>query len=172
MAKVHKYAIHMEWKGNDGEGTKNYQSYRRDFTISSVGKQTIEGSSDPSFRGDRTRYNPEEMLVASLSSCHMLWYLHLCSANGIIVLAYEDIGSGRMEEASDGTGAFSEVTLRPAVRIASDAKDPKAVLERAVALHSEAHHYCYIAQSVRFPVIVAPQVTFEAVEANDPEASR
>src|SRR5438045_488065 len=94
--KRHNYEIQIDWTGNNGEGTKSYKSYRRDHTIASMvqGKPLIPGSSDPNFRGDATRYNPEELLVASLSSCHMLWYLHLCATNDVTVVEYQDAASG------------------------------------------------------------------------------
>ena len=151
--KQHNYEVRVEWTGNDGEGTKTYKSYRRDHIIVSTDKPPIQGSSDPSFRGDRSRYNPEELLVASLSSCHMLWYLHLCSVNRITVLQYTDDASGIMKENGDGSGEFVEVTLRPMVRVHAD-NDPAQVL----ALHDEAHRLCFIARSVKFPVRIASRI--------------
>jgi organic hydroperoxide reductase OsmC/OhrA len=151
--KHHTYEVQVHWTGNDGEGTKTYKDYRRDHIIASRGKPQIQGSSDPGFRGDRTRYNPEELLVASLSACHMLWYLHLCSVNHVSVLDYQDPASGVMEEHKDGSGAFVRVLLRPAVTIsAGDDRD------KALALHSEAHRYCFIANSVKFPVEISPEI--------------
>src|ERR1700681_2427856 len=137
--KQHTYEVQVRWTGNDGEGTKTYRSYRRDHVIASAGKPEIPASSDPAFRGDPTRYNPEELLVASLSSCHMLWYLHLCSANQITVLDYRDAASGVLEEGDDGSGEFVRVVLRPTVRIYVG--DDRA---RALALHNEAHRLCFI----------------------------
>src|ERR1035438_2154799 len=151
--KHHSYGVRAEWTGNDGDGTKSYKSYRRDHAISVEGKVPIQGSSDPSFRGDRSRYNPEELLVASLSACHMLWYLHLCSANQVTVLDYRDYASGVMEEGNDGSGEFVRVTLRPRMKISHC--DERA---RALALHNEAHRLCFIARSVRFPVDIAPEI--------------
>src|SRR5262250_687193 len=116
--KQHQYEVQVNWTGNDGEGTKTYRGYRRDHTVCAAGKPEIPGSSDPSFRGDRTRYNPEELLVASLSACHMLWYLHLCADNGVVVTSYEDAPVGVMREDSDGSGVFTDVLLRPVVTIA------------------------------------------------------
>jgi organic hydroperoxide reductase OsmC/OhrA len=156
--KHHSYEVGVHWTGNDGDGTKTYRSYRRDHTIAAEGKPQILGSSDPSFRGDRARYNPEELLVASLSGCHMLWYLHLCSANGVTVLDYHDAASGVMEEGDDGSGEFVRVVLRPAVKIS--AGDDRS---KALALHSEAHRLCFIARSVKFPVEIAPEVSEAAV---------
>jgi organic hydroperoxide reductase OsmC/OhrA len=151
--KRHNYEVRLEWTGNDGEGTKSYKGYRRDHTIVSEGKPQIPGSSDPSFRGDRTRYNPEELLVASLSSCHMLWYLHLCSANHVIVIDYQDAASGVMQENEDGSGEFVRVVLRPAVKVSAGHDRAKAL-----ALHAEAHDLCFIAKSVRFPVEVEAEI--------------
>jgi organic hydroperoxide reductase OsmC/OhrA len=151
--KHHAYQLQVCWTGNHGEGTKSYKSYGRDYAIESTGKPRIEGSSDPAFRGDANRYNPEELLVASLSSCHMLWYLHLCSVNGVVVLGYEDLASGTMEESGDGSGTFVWVELNPAVTIASGS-DPA----KALALHEEAHRNCFIAKSVNFPVRIVPRI--------------
>ena len=153
--KQHAYQICVDWTGNDGTGTKCYASYRRDHAIASAGKTPIPGSSDPNFRGDPSRYNPEELLVASLSACHMLWYLHLCAVNKIIVTDYHDTASGVMEEATDGSGKFVRVELRPVVKISPG--DDRA---RALALHAEAHRYCFIANSVNFPVEVVPEIHY------------
>jgi organic hydroperoxide reductase OsmC/OhrA len=154
--KEHTYKASLRWTGNTGEGTKSYRGYRRDHVISCPGKPEIAGSSDPAFRGDPSRYNPEELLVASLSSCHTLWFLHLCSVNNIVVLAYEDAPVGLMIETEDGSGKFSRVQLKPRVTIAAGSD-----LERANALHREAHEKCFIANSVNFPVEVTPEITVE-----------
>ena len=149
----HEYNISIEWTGNSGEGTKSYRSYRRDYRIASDGKPVIEGSSDPAFRGDKSRYNSEDLLVASLSSCHMLSYLHLCATNGITVLQYQDSASGTLELNRDGSGQLARVELRPKVSIAPES-DPA----RAAALHEEAHRMCFIARSVNFPVEAVPTI--------------
>jgi organic hydroperoxide reductase OsmC/OhrA len=149
--KSHQYTTHVSWAANGG-GTKTYRNYSRNFTITAQGKADIAGSSDPAFRGDALRYNPEELLVASLSSCHMLWYLHLCAVNGITVLEYRDAATGTMEE-RDGSGQFVRVTLRPAIKV-SAGND----LARAMALHEEAHRLCFIARSVNFPVEVEAKI--------------
>ena len=164
--KQHQYEVQVNWTGNDGEGTKTYRGYRRDHIICAAGKHEIPGSSDPSFRGDRTRYNPEELLVASLSACHMLWYLHLCSANQIVVVEYQDAASGVMEEHEDGSGEFVRVTLHPRVKILGGANR-----EKAVALHDEAHHLCFIARSVKFAVEVTPEIE-EAVAVSAAEQTK
>jgi organic hydroperoxide reductase OsmC/OhrA len=157
--KQHTYVCRVEWSGNDGQGTKTYKSYRRDHVITCDGKPAIPGSSDPSFRGDKTRYNPEELLVASLSSCHMLSYLHLCAVNNINVLEYRDCAEGVMRENPDGSGEFVRVVLRPEVRI-----EEGGDLDKAAALHHKAHSLCFIARSVNFPVDVTPVIQPEPVE--------
>jgi len=151
--KQHSYATRTEWTGNLGAGTANYRAYARDHVISAAGKPDLAGSSDPAFRGDASRWNPEDMLIASLSSCHMLWYLHLCAQARIVVLAYYDDALGTMVEADDGGGRFVEAVLRPVAMLAagSDAA-------RARALHEEAHRLCFIANSVNFPVRIEPTV--------------
>jgi organic hydroperoxide reductase OsmC/OhrA len=154
--KQHKYRCELEWTGNDGRGTQRYNSYRRDHVLRCAGKPDIPGSSDPSFRGDKARYNPEELLVASLSSCHMLWYLHLCAVNKITVLEYRDSAEGTMRENSDGSGEFVSVTLRPKVLILEQEKETQAT-----ELHYNAHSLCFISRSVNFPVEVVPTIQLE-----------
>lgn len=149
---VHRYTTTLRWIGNTGSGTQSYLSYSRDFQIAASSKAPIQGSSDKAFRGDASRYNPEELLVAALSSCHMLSYLHLCAVNGIVVHQYTDEAEGRMQE-SRGAGAFTAVELRPLVTIDS-ASDPG----KAASLHEEAHRECFIAKSVNFPVTVTAEV--------------
>ena len=146
MGKLHHYKTTVEWTGNRGEGTSGYRSYDRAHTIQVDNKAVINGSSDPAFMGDASRYNPEDLLLASLSSCHMLWYLHLCADNGIIVMEYADHATGTMEEDENG-GQFKEVTLHPFVLVADS-----SMIEKAGALHKEAHQKCFIANSCNFPV--------------------
>lgn len=160
--KQHTYHVAVKWTGNDETGTSSYKSYRRDHSIRCEGKPAISASSDPSFRGDPTRYNPEELLVASLSSCHMLWYLHLCAVNKVAVLEYQDAAVGTMEERPNGSGAFTRVVLRPSVKIR--AGDDAA---KAVSLHHEAHRMCFVANSVNFPVEVEVEIR-EASNAPSP----
>ena len=146
--KKHQYSIQMRWTGNQGTGTSSYRAYSRDHEYFFPGKKgPIPGSSDPAFRGDPTRYNPEELLLASLSSCHMLWFLHFCSQKGVNVVEYTDDPTGEMVEDKDGSGRFTSVTLRPRVRVGEE-----AMLKEIDALHHRAHQYCFIANSVNFPV--------------------
>ncbi|MFY9740181.1 MAG: OsmC family protein [Candidatus Cybelea sp.] len=152
--KTHRYETCVGWAA-DGRGTESYRSYSRNFTITGDGKADIAGSSDPAFRGDATRYNPEELLVASLSSCHMLWYLHLCSVSGITVLDYRDDATGTMQE-GEGSGQFVRAELRPKITIARGGD-----CARAFALHEEAHRLCFIARSVNFPVEVEAEIAEE-----------
>lgn len=147
MAKQHTYALTTRWTGNTGTGTSSYRAYERNHVIQADNKPDIPGSSDPSFRGDKTRYNPEELLVASLSTCHMLWFLHLCAEAGVTVLEYVDQATGVMVETADGGGYFSEVTLHPAVVVA----EPD-MIETANGLHHQANKLCFIANSCNFPV--------------------
>jgi Predicted redox protein, regulator of disulfide bond formation len=144
---IHHYKLKITWTGNRGEGTVNYQDYDRNHTIQSDNKIAIAGSSDPSFRGDPGRYNPEEMLVASLSACHMLWFLHLCTTVGVVVTAYTDEATGIMEETANGGGRFKEVTLHPVITLKEASMKAKAD-----ALHAKAHELCFIANSVNFPI--------------------
>jgi organic hydroperoxide reductase OsmC/OhrA len=145
--KNHRYEVDVTWTGNQGAGTRTYTAYSRDHEVRAGGKPVLPCSSDPVFRGDGARYSPEDLLVASLSSCHMLWYLHLCAVNNIVVLDYRDHARGVMAEAEDSSGAFTEVVLQPQVIIARGSD-----VARALALHEDAHAYCFIANSVNFPV--------------------
>ena len=154
MARQHTYRILTEWTGNTGEGTSTYRSYTRDHVFSAEGKPSILGSSDPAFRGNPARYNPEDLMVAALSSCHMLSYLHLCAINNLVVESYEDEAIGTMAESADGGGRFTSVELRPKIRFRGDAD-----LVKAAELHEEAHHVCFIANSVNFPVTCKPELS-------------
>ena len=145
------------WTGNKGEGTAHYRAYERDHTISVKGKPEIACSSDPAFRGNPSRYNPEEFLLAALSSCHMLSYLHLCAVNKVVVVDYRDGAEGTMEETSDGGGHFTVVILRPIVTVAE-----VSMADKAKQLHHEAGRLCFIANSVNFPVSHEPEIRVEA----------
>lgn len=158
MAHLHHYKTTTKWVGNRGTGTSDYRAYDRNHDISIDGKQTLLCSSDPAFRGDKSRQNPEELLVASLSGCHMLWYLHLCAANGIIVTNYEDEALGTMEENKDGSGQFTEVMLQPKVTVTED-----NMVAKAHTLHHEANKMCFIARSVKFQVGHKPLIVVQAV---------
>ncbi|MEA9588946.1 OsmC family protein [Xanthomonas sp. WHRI 10064A] len=152
--KRHQYSVKVTWTGNQGSGTSGYRAYSRDHRIEAEGKASaIDGSSDPGFRGDPALWNPEDLLVASLSACHKLWYLGLCADAGIIVQAYEDNAEGAMLEQADGAGQFTSVVLRPLVTLA-----PGSDLAQARALHHTAHEKCFIARSMNFPVSHEPQL--------------
>lgn len=156
MAKTHEYQTTLVWTGNKGSGTMDYRSYDRSYVISIEQKSDILGSSDSAFMGDKTRHNPEDLLVSSLSSCHMLWYLHLCSQNDIIVLDYKDSAVGRMTENADGSGYFTEVILHPVVTITDE-----SAIDRANALHEQANKMCFIANSCNFPIRHEPKCLVE-----------
>jgi organic hydroperoxide reductase OsmC/OhrA len=164
--KTHSYEVRVRWTGNRGDGTRTYAGYGREHEIVALGKPILLGSSDAAFRGDRSRYNPEELLVASLSACHMLWYLHLCSSEHIVVVQYLDAASGVMLESTDGSGRFSEVVLRPQVVIEHGGDTRLAI---ATVLHEKAHRMCFIANSVNFSVRCEPIIR---VGANLPAPER
>jgi organic hydroperoxide reductase OsmC/OhrA len=149
--KEHRYRPVITWTGNTGEGTASYKAYERAHVISAPGKADIAGSSDKNFRGDASRWNPEDMLVASASTCHMLWYLHLCAVNGVVVLDYRDEPEGLMIEQADGSGAFARILLRPRVKLSAASSEDKAR-----ALHHDAHRMCFIANSVKCEIATEP----------------
>jgi len=154
MSREHQYQITTQWTGNLGPGTSQYTAYSRNHEISGPQKQVpIPGSSDPLFRGDATRYNPEELLVGALSACHMLWVLHLCADAGIVITDYLDEAFGFMTENKDGSAEFTRVTLRPVMTIT----DPLRA-DEARALHDRAHEVCAMSRSVNFPVLHEPVV--------------
>ena len=147
----HHYRVRVRWTGNRGTGTESYRGYERAHELSVSGKPDIPGSSDPAFRGDPARWNPEELLLASVSACHQLWYLHLCASKGISVIAYEDDAEAVMKEDASGSGRFVSATLRP--RITLRAGDDALLAQR---LHHAAHEKCFIANSVNFPIACEP----------------
>jgi len=152
MKQTHNYKTTLRWTGDKGTGTSDYKAYDRSHLISIAGKVDLECSSDPAFRGDSTKHNPEELLVTSLSSCHMLWYLHLCAAQGIVVTDYTDEAYATMVENKDGSGQFTEVILHPKVGVTHD-----HMIEKANSLHHEANSMCFIARSVNFSVSHKPE---------------
>lgn len=156
MSKEHTYQTSLQWTGNLGDGTRTYTGYSRAHEISIEGKPVIVGSSDPHFRGDASRYNPEELLVAALSACHMLYYLHLCADAKIVVVDYKDAATGKMIETADGGGHFTEVVLRPRVLISKESD-----VKLAEDIHHKAHGLCFIANSVNFPVRAEAEITIE-----------
>ena len=149
--KQHHYTPIIEWTGNRGTGTSGYRDYERSHVLTAGNKPPIPGSSDPAFRGDAGAWNPEDLLVAAISSCHMLWYLHLASAAKIVVVGYRDQPEGVMEEDATGSGRFTRAILRPEVTIAAGSDAAKAE-----ALHHDAHEMCFIANSVNFPIECQP----------------
>jgi organic hydroperoxide reductase OsmC/OhrA len=149
----HSYRVSVEWTGSRGSGTSDYRAYGRDHIVRVEGKPDLAGSADRPFHGDADRWNPEELLVAALSQCHMLSYLHVAVQNGVTVLAYRDVATGTMTQTADGGGHFTSVTLSPVVEIA----DP-AQVALAESLHAQANAKCFIASSVNFPVHHSPTI--------------
>jgi organic hydroperoxide reductase OsmC/OhrA len=153
MSTTHSYEVGLRWTGNRGSGTSSYRAYGRDHDVTADDQAPIAGSSDPSFRGDPDRWNPEQLLVAALAQCHMLWFLHLAAVSGIVVCAYEDHAWGELTENRDGSGQFSRVVLRPVVTVAD-----RSMRLRAEIVHADAHARCFLARSVNFPVKHEPSV--------------
>lgn len=154
MSNAHHYKVNVEWTGNKGTGTSKYDAYERSHILNVDGKKSIECSSDAPFRGDIKFHNPEDMLLYSLSACHMLWYLHLCADAGIIVVEYSDNAEGILTIVKDGISKFTEATLHPIIKI-TDASQ----IEKAIALHHEANKKCFIANSCNFEIKHKPIVT-------------
>ena len=146
MGKTHSYTALVTWTGNLGEGTASYRAYGRDHEVQIDGKPVLEGSADPLFRGDAGRWNPEDSLLSAISTCHMLWFLHLASDAGWVVQSYRDRAEAVMEMNPDGSGQFTSAVLHPTVVIS--AGDPDLMDD----LHHRAHEMCFIARSVNFPI--------------------
>lgn len=152
MAFNHDFTARVIWSGNKGTGTSAYDAYERTWDLAVEGKSVVHCSNDPMLGGDPSKYNPEDMLIGALSSCHMLWYLHLCSNAGIVVTSYEDNAVGVGESEPSGKGKFIEAVLRPKITISEGDAD------KARNIHDEIHKYCFIARSVNFPVRYEPQI--------------
>ncbi|MBO0610455.1 OsmC family protein [Myceligenerans salitolerans] len=158
---THDYAVEVTWTGAGDTGTSSYTAYSRDHDVLLAHKPPLPGTADPAFRGDPGRYSPEELFVASLSQCHMLWFLHLAAASGLVVREYTDSATGTMRVESRGEGQFTDVTLHP--KIVVD-EGEMATDEQAEVLHFRAHDMCFLARSVNFPVLVEPAPIVAAVE--------
>lgn len=153
MAGEHRYAVAVTWTGDRGSGTSGYREYDRSVTLEISGKPSILASADKPFRGDPARWNPEDLLLAALAECHLLSYLHACVGAGVVVVAYRDEATGRMVEDGRGGGAFAEVVLRPEVTVAES-----SMMDAAAAAHRQANEWCFIANSVNFPVRHEPVI--------------
>jgi organic hydroperoxide reductase OsmC/OhrA len=149
----HRYELTVTWTGNTGDGTSTYRGYRRTHTVTAEGPPELPGSADRTFHGDRDRWNPEQLLLAALSQCHLLSYLHVCVDAGVVVTDYVDRAAGSMRTDADGSGRFTEVVLHPTVTVADD-----TMVEAATQAHHRAHELCFIANSVNFPVRHEPMV--------------
>jgi organic hydroperoxide reductase OsmC/OhrA len=147
MKGQQNYSATIKWTGNNGTGTDHYKNYERSHQISIDNKVAISCSADPAFRGDKTKHNPEDLLVSSISACHMLFYLHLCAEAGVVVTAYTDNVTGIMIETPNGGGHFTEVTLNPTVTVTNE-----SMIDKANELHKKANELCFIANSMNFPV--------------------
>ncbi|CAH5260857.1 hypothetical protein AI2839V1_2152 [Enterobacter cloacae] len=158
--REHHYQVKVEWKGNKGRGTESYKAYDRLYDITAGDKSPISGSSDPAFLGDASCWNPEDLLVASASACHKLWYLHLCAEAGISVYTYIDRAEGTMREGEKG--CFTSLVLKPQITLR-----PGDDIDRAVALHHRAHELCFIANSLNFPVTCQPTILHSARSSVD-----
>ncbi len=162
---AHHYSTTLTWTGNDRDGTARYEEYGRGFTVSVDGKGSLQGSADPAFRGDASLFNPEDLLLVAISSCHLLSYLALCARHRISVLAYDDDATAVMELSPDGGGKFTSATLHPRVVV-----QDVAHVDKAIALHERAHALCFIANSCNFPI--AHEATVTAVDASSTEQTR
>ena len=151
MTKEHNYKLTTVWTGNTGSGTKNVRSYDRSHTVAIQGKPELFLTTDNPAVGDKSKLNPEDLLVTAISSCHMLSYLYVCAMEGIVITSYTDHATGVMIEQANGSGSFKEVTLNPIFCVGDE-----NMIEKAIELHHKAHEICYIANSVNFDVKCNP----------------
>ncbi|MBC7523974.1 MAG: OsmC family protein [Flavobacterium sp.] len=151
MNTLHSYKLSVKWTGNQGIGTSNYKDFDRSYSIQIKKKAHVLGSAHPQFRGDKTKHNPQELLLASVSSCHMLWYLHLCAEEKIVVTDYVDNATAILEETKDGNGKFSSIILNPTIMVSE-----KGIIENATALYKKANEFCFVANSLNIKVDLQP----------------
>lgn len=170
MGALHSYTVDVTWTGAGETGTTSYTSYSRDHNVVIRGRPVLLGSADPAFRGDPSRYSPEQLFVAALAECHMLWFLHLAANDGVVVVGYADEAVGTMRVESAGAGQFTDVILRPRVTVraaatATEADDARpggapnggpVTDARLAAVHQRAHEHCFLSRSVNFPVLLEP----------------
>lgn len=157
MAHEHIYKLTAVWTGNTGNGTKNVRAYERSHTVSIGGKPDLFLTTDNPAVGDKSKLNPEDLLVTAISSCHMLSYLYVCAMEGVVITAYTDHATGTMIENERGGGRFKEVILNPVFYVADE-----SMVEKAIELHHKAHEICYIANSVNFEVKCNPTCKTES----------
>lgn len=156
MQRTHQYKTTINWTGNKGSGTETYAGYSRNHSVSVENKTVIQGSSDPAFRGDPHLHNPEELFLSALSSCHMLWFLHICSTEGVVVITYTDYAEGTLQEYADGSGKFSNVLLKPTVKVKTE-----RMAEKVTSIHQKANQKCFIANSCNVTIAHEPITTWE-----------
>lgn len=148
---THSYRLDLAWTGNLSTGTSGYREYSRDVLARSAGMPDLELSADRPFRGDPSRWNPEVLLLAALSECHLLSLLHVAVTHAVTVTAYTDAPQAWLEQEGIG-GHFSRALLRPRVTITDPAH--RVLMPQ---LHEEAARACFIASSVNFPVDHEPE---------------
>lgn len=151
MVKEHHYQLTTEWQDTSGKGTNNVKTYDRSHTVWIDGKPNLNLTTDNAAVGDKNKLNPEDLLVAAVSSCHMLSYLYVCALEGIVITSYVDNANGLMIEEESGGGKFKHIVLNPVCKVADE-----SMIQKAIELHHRAHEICYIANSVNFEVICNP----------------
>jgi len=170
MPRTHEYELTVTWTGAPARDPAKPRAYSRSHEVLAPGRPPLAASADPAMNGDADRWNPEQLLVAALSQCHMLWFLHLCADAGVVVTSYTDRPHGVMVETRHG-GRFTQVTLRPVATVAAP-----DMVDRVAELHEGAHRACFIANSVNFPVRVEPVASVRPDErlgpTVEPEATR
>lgn len=131
-----------------------YEGYSRDHEWQFDGGQRLLASAAPAYLGSQQGVDPEEALVAALSSCHMLTLLAIAARKGWVVEAYEDDAVGTLAKNTAGKLALTEVVLRPAITFSSDRQPDAPALQR---LHEKAHQHCFIANSVTTRITIEPR---------------
>lgn len=157
---MNRYQAIIRWQHSGGDFTGN--KYSRKHTWHFDEELEIPASASPHIvpkpYTDLSAIDPEEAFVASLSSCHMLWFLSLTAQEGCIVKQYEDRAEGIMQKNNEGKLAITEVILRPVVTFGQESNPDQHLFEK---LHHTAHKRCFIAHSVKTEITIDPKFDVE-----------
>ncbi len=144
MHLKHLFKAALNWSKDNGKSIR----YTKNHTISFEGKEALTISAAKAFKGDPSLHNPEDLLLSSLMSCHMMSYLYICAQHQIEVIDYQDQAIATLETNENGSGRFIEVRLNPQVTISNGEQ-----IALANTLHHQAHQLCFIANSCNFPIL-------------------
>ena len=148
-----EFKVLTKWSSINKEDSLNTFSNLKTHRTYIENKEPLIISADKSFKGDKTKHNPEDLFLSALSSCHMMSYMYLCDKNNISLLNYTDEALGTLLVNEDGSGSFNSIVLYPIVTILDKNK-----IDLALSLHKEANRLCFIANSCKVPIVHKPQI--------------